>query len=78
LNQALPGNAHGAGGPADEVHVKHLRHDIRLSNAEATLLLELARRLRDEPELASQLNPAEQIVVTNLIDVLSDVAMLPA
>jgi hypothetical protein len=45
--------------------------DIRLSNAEAIVLLELARRLRDEPALSDQLNPAEQVVVTNLTEVLA-------
>ena len=46
--------------------------DIRLSNAEAIVLLELARRLRDESALSDQLNPAEQVVVTNLSEVLAD------
>ena len=46
--------------------------DIRLSNAEAIVLLELARRLRDERGLSDQLNPAEQVVVTNLTEVLAD------
>jgi hypothetical protein len=46
--------------------------DIRLSNAEAIVLLELARRLSDEPGLSDQLNPAEQVVVTNLTEVLAD------
>jgi hypothetical protein len=45
-------------------------HDIRLSDAEAAVLFELARRLRDDPALAEQLNPAELVVVTNLVDVL--------
>jgi hypothetical protein len=46
--------------------------DIRLSNAEAIVLLELARRLRDESALSDQLNPAEQVVVTNLTEVLAN------
>jgi hypothetical protein len=46
--------------------------DIRLSNAEAILLLELARRLRDESALSDLLNPAEQVVVTNLSEVLAE------
>jgi hypothetical protein len=58
--------------------VKHHRVDIRLTGAEAAVLLELARRLRDEPALASQLNPAELVVVTNLIEVLSDAALSSA
>lgn len=50
--------------------MKQSSFDIRLSNAEAIVLLELARRLRDEASLADQLNPAEQVVVTNLTEVL--------
>jgi hypothetical protein len=55
--------------------VKHHRHDIRLNSAEAIVLLELARRLRDEPALGDQLSPSEQVVVTNLVDVLRDVTL---
>jgi hypothetical protein len=46
-------------------------YDIRLSSAEAAVLLQLARRLRDEPGFAAQMNPAEMVVVTNLVDVLA-------
>jgi hypothetical protein len=52
--------------------VKQSSFDIRLSSAEAIVLLELARRLRDEPALADQLNPAEQVVVTSLSEILAD------
>jgi hypothetical protein len=55
--------------------VKSRQHDIRLSNAEAIVLLELARRLRDDPSLADQLTPAELVVVTNLVDVLGPAAL---
>jgi hypothetical protein len=58
--------------------VKFRHHDIRLSNAEAVVLLELARRLRDDPALAEQLSPAELVVVANLVDVLGAAAMSPA
>jgi hypothetical protein len=58
--------------------VKSRRHDIRLSDAEAVVLLELARRLCDDPALAEQLTPAELAVVANLVDVLSSAAMSPA
>jgi hypothetical protein len=58
--------------------VKSRHHDIRLSNAEAVVLLELARRLRDDPSLADQLSPAELVVVANLVDVLRSAAMTPA
>jgi hypothetical protein len=50
--------------------VNSRHHDVRLSPAEAAVLLQLARRLRDETSLANQLNPAELVVVTNLVDVL--------
>jgi Holliday junction resolvase len=50
--------------------VKSRHHHIRISDAEAAVLLRLARRLRDDPALATQLNPAELVVVTNLVDVL--------
>ncbi|HEX7096127.1 MAG TPA: hypothetical protein VF183_09600 [Acidimicrobiales bacterium] len=46
--------------------------DIRLTSGEAVVLLELARRLDEDPTLTAQLTPAEHVVVTNLIDVLSD------
>ena len=42
-------------GSADGNTVK-THYDIRLSNAEAAVLLQLARRLRDEPAFAAQLN----------------------
>jgi hypothetical protein len=58
--------------------VKSRHHDIRLSNAEAIILLELARRLRDDPSLADQLTPAELVVVTNLVDVLGAASMTAA
>jgi hypothetical protein len=50
--------------------VKHHYADIRISAAEAIVLLELAERLLDE-DLCGELNPAEQVVVTNLVDVLA-------
>jgi hypothetical protein len=53
-------------------------HDIRLSDSEAAVLLELARRLRNEPALAAQLTPAELVVVTNLVDVLSGASVRAA
>jgi hypothetical protein len=58
--------------------VKRLHHDIRLSSAEALVLLELARRLSADPALASQLKPAERAVVANLADVLREAAMATA
>ncbi len=50
--------------------MKFRHHDIRLSSAEAAVLYRLARRLREDQALAAQLNPAEMVVVTNLVDVL--------
>jgi hypothetical protein len=53
-------------------------HDIRLSIAEAAVLFELARRLRDDPAFAEQLTPAELVVVTNLVDVLGRASVTAA
>jgi len=52
--------------------VKNRSFDIRLTSGEAVVLLELARRLNDDEILAAQLNPAEHVVVTNLVEVLQD------
>lgn len=52
--------------------MKNRTFDIRLSSGEAVVLLELARRLNGEENLAAQLNPAEHVVVTNLVEVLQD------
>jgi len=52
--------------------VKNRTFDIRLSSGEAVVLLELARRLSDDEILAAQLNPAEHVVVTNLVEVLEN------
>lgn len=52
--------------------MKNRSFDIRLTSGEAVVLLELARRLNDDEILAAQLNPAEHVVVTNLVEVLED------
>lgn len=46
--------------------------DIRLSDAEAVVLLGLAHRLQTDEHLAAALNPAEHVVVTNLVELLDD------
>ena len=58
--------------------MKFRHHEIRLSDAEAAVLLELAQRLRHDPSIAGELSPAELVVVTNLVDVLSAACLHPA
>ena len=57
--------------------MKNRVFDIRISDAEAVVLLGLVHRLQTDEHLAAALNPAEHVVVTNLIELL-DGALTPA